>query len=103
MQARPCHHGLPRVGRSEEQTVWPRVALRGADQDHVLGALFLHHGPTKEGGARVEGVAQMRPDGLPTNTGRGSMVEPSGGAVACAPKKWLPPLPPYDGSPDVGE
>ena len=31
------------------------------------------------------------------------MVEPSGGAIARTPKKWLPPLPSYDGLPDVGE
>ena len=36
--------GLPRVGRSPEQTVWPRVAVRGPSEDHVLGPLFLHHG-----------------------------------------------------------
>ena len=98
-----CQDGLPRVGRSQEQTVWPRVALRSPSKDYVLGALFLHHGPAKEGGARVEGVAQMRPDRLPTTPGRGPMVEPSGGAITCAQEKWLSPLPPYDGSPDVGE
>ena len=98
-----CHHGLPRVGRSPEQTVWPRVALGGASQDHVLGALFLHHGPTKEGGARVQGFAQMRPDRLAPTSGRGPKVEPSGVSFALTPEKWLSPLPPYDGSPVVGE
>ena len=39
-----CHHGLPRVSRPQEQTVWPRVAVRSASEDYVLGALFLHHG-----------------------------------------------------------
>ena len=98
-----CHHGLPRVGRSPEQIVWPRVALGGASKNHVLGPLLLHHGPTKEGGAGVQGVAQMRPDRLATTSGRGPKVEPSGGAVTRTPEKWLPPLPPYDGSPVVGE
>ena len=55
----PCQDELPRVGRSPEQTVWPRVALGGADQDYVLGPLLLHHGQAKEGGTGVEGVAQM--------------------------------------------
>ncbi|CAH3023373.1 unnamed protein product, partial [Porites evermanni] len=61
--------------------------------------LFLHHGQAKEGGARVEGVTQMRPDRFPSTSGRGPLVEPSGGAVACAPEKWLSPLPPPHGSP----
>ena len=98
-----CQDGLPRVGRSQEQTVWPRVAVGGADQNHVLGALFLHHGQKKEGGARVQGVAQMRPDRLAATSGRRSVVEPSGGAAPCPPEKWVPPLPSYDGSPVVGE
>ena len=98
-----CHHGLPRVGRSPKQTVWPRVALGNPDQDYVLGPLFLHHGQAQEGGARVEKVAQMRPHRLSPKPGRRSVVEPSGGAVACPPEKWLPPLPSYDGSPVVGE
>ena len=98
-----CHHGLPRVGRSPKQTVWPRVALGNPDQDYVLGPLFLHHGQAQEGGAGVEKVAQMRPHRLSPKPGRRSVVEPSGGAVACPPEKWLPPLPSYDGSPVVGE
>ncbi|CAH3018444.1 unnamed protein product, partial [Porites evermanni] len=61
--------------------------------------LFLHHGPAKEGGARVERATQMRPDRFPTTPGRGPLVEPSGGAVARPKKKWLPPLPPPHGSP----
>ena len=48
-----CHHGLPRVSRSPKQTVWPRVAVRSPDQNHVLGPLFLYHGQAQEGGARV--------------------------------------------------
>ena len=98
-----CHHGLPRVGRSPEQAVWQRAALGGASKNHVLGPLLLHHGPTKEGGARIQGVAQMRPDRLAATSGRGPKVEPSGGAVTLTPEKWLSPLPPYDGSPVVGE
>ena len=98
-----CHHGLPRVGRSPEQAVWQRAALGSASQDYVLGPLFLHHGPTKEGGAGVQGVAQVRLDRLATTPGRGPMLEPSGVSFACTPEKWLSPLPPYDGSPVVGE
>ena len=65
--------------------------------------MLLHYGQEKEGGARVEGVAQMRSDRFPKNTGRRSILEPSGGADACAQEKWLSPLPPPHGSPDVGE
>ena len=39
-----CHHGLPRVSRPQEQTVWPCVAVRNPNQDYVLGGVFLHHG-----------------------------------------------------------
>ena len=31
------------------------------------------------------------------------MVEPSGGSFACAPEKWLSPLPPPHGSPVIGK
>ena len=48
-----CHHGLPRVGGSQEQTVWSRVALGGASENHVLGPLLLHDGQAQEGGAGV--------------------------------------------------
>ena len=51
----------------------------------------------------VERVAQMRPDRVSATPGRRSTLEPSRGAVACPPEKWLPPLPSYDGSPVVGE
>ena len=98
-----CQDGLPRVGRSPKQTVWPRTTPGNPDQNHVLGPLFLHHGREKGGGAGVQGVAQMRPDRLATTSGRRSVVEPSGGAAACPPEKWVPPLPSYDGSPVVGE
>ena len=101
--AEHCHHGLPRVSRPQEQTVWPRATPGSASQDYVLGALFSHHGQAQEGGAGVERVAQMRPHGLSPTPGRRSVVEPSGGAVACPQEKWLPPLPSYDGSPVVGE
>ena len=57
--AEHCHHGLPRVSRPQEQTVWSRVAPGNPDQDYVLGPLFLHHGQAQEGGAGVEKVAQM--------------------------------------------
>ena len=77
-----CQDELPRVSRSPEQTIWPRVALGGADQDHVLGPLLLHHGQAKEGGTGVERVTQMRHHRLPTTSGRGPLVEPSSGAVA---------------------
>ena len=98
-----CQDGLPRVGRSPEQTVWPFALIGSPDRDYVLGALFLHHGPTKEGGARIEGVAQMRPDRFPSTSGRGPLVEPSGGAVARPQEKWLSPLPPPQGSPVIGK
>ena len=48
-----CQNGLPRVSRPQQQTVWPRAPLGGADQDYVLGGVFLHDGPKKEGGAGV--------------------------------------------------
>ena len=57
----------------------------------------------KKGGAGVQGVAQVRPDRLAATSGRGPKVEPSGGAVTLTQEKWLSPLPPYDGSPVVGE
>ena len=98
-----CHHGLPRVSGSPEQAVWQCVAPGSPDQDYVLGALFLHHGQAQEGGARIQGVAQMGFDRLAPTSGRGPKVEPSGGAVACPQEKWLPSLPPYDGSPVIGE
>ena len=82
-----CHHELPMVGRSPKQTVWPRVAVGSASEDHVLGPLFLHHGQAQKGGAGVERVAQMRPDRLSPKPGRRSVVEPSGGAAACPPGK----------------
>ena len=91
------------VGRPQEQAIWPFAPIGSPDQDHVLGALFLHHGPAKEGGARVEGVTQMRLDRFPPTSGRGPMVEPSSGAVTCTPEKWLSPLPPPHGSPVIGK
>ena len=45
----------------------------------------------------------MRPHRLPSTPGRGPMVEPSGGSFACAPEKWLSPLPPPHGSPVIGK
>ena len=48
-----CHHGLPRVSRPQEQTVWPRAPVGSAIEDYVLGALFLYDGQEKESGARV--------------------------------------------------
>ena len=39
-----CHHGLPRVGRPQEQAVWPRATPGSTSENHVLGALFLHDG-----------------------------------------------------------
>ena len=98
-----CQDELPRVGRSQEQAIWPRVALRSPSKDYVLGALFLHHGQAKEGGARVEGATQMRPHRFPSTSGRGPLVEPSGGAVARPQEKWLSPLPPPHGSPVIGK
>ena len=98
-----CQDGLPRVSRSPEQTVWPRVALGGADQNHVLGPVLLHYRQAKEGGTGVEGSTQMRPDGVSSTSGRRSLVEPSSGTVARPQKKWLPPLPPPYGSPVIGK
>ncbi|CAH3185511.1 unnamed protein product, partial [Porites lobata] len=64
--------------------------------------LFLHHGQAKEGGARSQGVAQMRPHRLPPTSGRRSTLEPSGGSFARTQEKWLSPLPPPHRSPDIG-
>ena len=77
-----CQNGLPRVSRPQEQTVWPRVALGGADQNHVLGRVFLHDGQAEEGGAGIQGITQMRLDGVSSTSGRGPLVEPSGGTIA---------------------
>ena len=51
----------------------------------------------------VQEFKGLRFDRLATTSERRSTLEPSGGAVACAPEKWLPPLPSFDGSPVVGE
>ena len=45
----------------------------------------------------------MRPHRLPSTSGRGPLVEPSGGAIACTPEKWVSPLPPPHGSPVIGK
>ena len=42
-------------------------------------------------------------DRLAATSGRGSALEPSGGAVTLTPEKWLSPLPPPHGSPVIGE
>ena len=98
-----CQDGLSRISRPQKQTVWPRVAVRSADQNHVLGALLLHHREAKEGGAGIQRVAQMQFDWLSTTPGRGTMVESSGGTFEYTSEKWLPPLPSYDGSPVFGK
>ena len=98
-----CYHGLPRVSGSPEQTVWPRVVVGSANQDHVLGGMYFHQREAAKSESRVERVAHLLPDRFSPKPGRRSVVEPSGGAVACHPEKWLPPLPSYDGSPVVGE
>ena len=79
------------------------LPLEVQEKNHVLGPLLLHHGPAKEGGARIQGVAQMRFDRLAATSGRGPALEPSGGAVTLTPEKWLSPLPPPHGSPVIGE
>ena len=45
----------------------------------------------------------MRPDRLPPTSGRGPLVEPSGGSFARPQEKWLSPLPPPHGSPVIGK
>ena len=49
-----CQNGLSRVGRPQEQAVWPRTPLGGPNQNHVLGRVFLHDGQAKEGGTRIQ-------------------------------------------------
>ena len=98
-----CQNGLPRISRPQEQTIWPRAPVGGADQDYVLGPVFLHHGQAKEGGTGIQGSTQMRHHRVSSTSGRGPLVESSGGAVARPPKKWLPPLPPPHRSPTLGE
>ena len=91
-----CEHGLPWVGRSPEQTVWQCATLGGASKNHVLGRVLLHHGQAKEGGAAIQGVAQVQCDRLPPTPGRSLLVEPSG--VSCERTAWwqpLSPLPPH--------
>ena len=54
-----CQNGLPRISRSQEQTVWPRAPVRSPNQNHVLGRVFLHDGQAEESGAGVQGATQM--------------------------------------------
>ena len=69
-------------------------ALGSASKNHVLGGVHAHQRQTKEGESRIQRVAQVRCDRLPTTPWRGSMVEPSDKAVTYAQEKWLSPLPP---------
>ena len=48
-----CQHGLPRVSRPQEQTVWSCAAVGNTSEDYVLGGVFLHHGQTQKSSARV--------------------------------------------------
>ena len=98
-----CHHGLPRVSRPQEQTVWPCVAVRSASEDYVLGGVFLHDGQAQKSGARVQRVAQMRHDRVSQAPRQWPDLEPSDRAIACSQDQWVPPLPSHVGSPDVGE
>ena len=98
-----CQDGLPWVGRPQKQTIWSRVADGSADQNYVLGGMYFHQREEAKSEPRIEGVAQMQFNGLPTSAGRGFVLESSHRALEHAPKKWLPPLPSYDGSPFFGE
>ena len=98
-----CHHGLPRVGRPQEQTVWQRAPVRSASEDHVLGGVFLHDGQTQKNGARVERVAHLLHDRVSQAPRRRPDLEPSDRANAYSQDQWVPPLPSHVGSPDVGE
>ena len=51
----------------------------------------------------LKGLPKCDLTGFPLTSGRGPMVEPSGGSFACAPEKWLSPLPPPHGSPVIGK
>ena len=81
-----CKDGLSWVGRPQKQTVWLCTPLRSPSQDYVLGPLLLHNGQTEEGGARIQGVTQMRPHLVAKTSGRRSVLDPSGGAFAHAPR-----------------
>ena len=98
-----CQHGLPRVSRPQEQTVWQRAPVGSASEDHVLGPLFLHDGQAQENGARVQGVAQMLHDRVSQTPGRRFTMEPSDRTIACSQDQWVSPLPSHVGSPVVGE
>ena len=98
-----CQHGLPRVGRPQEQTVWQRAPVGSASEDHVLGGVFLHDGQAQKSGARVRGVAQMRHDRVSQAPRQRPDLEPSDRAIACPQDQWVSPLPSHVGSPDVGE
>ena len=98
-----CHHGLPRVSRPQEQTVWPRAPVGSASEDHVLGGVFLHHGQAQKSGARIERVAHLHHDRVSQTPRRRLALEPSDRANACSQDQWVPPLPSHGGSPDVGE
>ena len=54
-----CHHGWSRVGGSPEQTVWLRVAVGSANQNHVLGGIYFHQREAAKSESRVERVALM--------------------------------------------
>ena len=97
------HHGLSRVSRPQEQTVWQRAPVGGASEDHVLGGVFLHDGQAQKSGARVQRVAQMRHDRVSQAPRQRPDLEPSDRAIACPQDQWVSPLPSHVGSPDVGE
>ena len=97
------HHGLPRVGRPQEQTVWQRAPVGSASEDHVLGGVFLHDGQTQESGARVERVAHLRHDRVSQTPRRRFALEPSDRANVCSQDQWVSPLSSHGRSSDVGE
>ena len=96
-------NGLPWVSRPQQQAVWPCAPLGSANQDYILGALFLHDGQAKEGGAGIQWAAQVRLDGLSQSVRGLLCVEPSGDTTKHPPKERLPPLPSPPGSPSLGK
>ena len=87
---------LPWPSRPQQPSVWLCAPVGVASQNHVLGGVLLHHGQEKEGGPRVQGVAEMCHYGVPKTPGRRQTLDPSGDSITRPTKHALSPLPsPY--------
>ena len=64
-----CHHGLPRVGGSPEQTVWSRVAPRSASEDYVWVECFYTMDKRKKVVREIKGLPQCTLTSFPRTLG----------------------------------